>query len=166
MRGRVGPDDVIQDAFLDAAGRLAGYLLAPGVPVSVWLRGLVVQRLLTAQRAHLAVKGRAVTREVAADGHAVADSMAGLLVGGLTSPTAAAVCREQHDRVRAALAGMDPLDREVLALRHFEELSNADAAAVLGLTTSAASKRHVRALRRLKEVLGDPDASAGGKLPP
>ena len=111
--------------------------------------------MLTAQRSHLAVKGRAVTREQAVDGHAAADSMAGLLVGGLTSPTQAVARRERQDRVRAALDAMDPLDREVLALRHFEELTNADTAAVLGLAPSAASKRHVRALRRLKEVLGD-----------
>jgi RNA polymerase sigma-70 factor (ECF subfamily) len=82
--------------------------------------------------------------------------MAGQLVGDLTSPSQAAIRHELQDRLRAALDAMDPLDREVLALRHFEELGNNDVAQVLGITREAASKRHVRALRRLKEVFGEP----------
>ena len=92
-------------------------------------------------------------------------SLANLLLGRLTSPTQAAIGAERQLRFQEALNDMDPLHREVLALRHFEELSNNEAAAVLGQSKTAASNRYVRALRRLKEVLSglpgiDPNASA------
>ena len=79
--------------------------------------------------------------------------MAGPFLGDLTSPSQAAIRSEVQDRLQAALSEMDPLDREVLALRHFEELSNNEVAQVLGISKDAASKRHVRALKRLKEIL-------------
>src|SRR5439155_7028625 len=91
---------------------------------------------------------------------ASSESMAGQLVGHMTSPSQAAIRRELHARLRAALDEMDPLDREVLALRHFEELGNNEVAQVLGITKDAASKRHVRALMRLREILTDPNASS------
>ena len=62
---------------------------------------------------------------------------------------------ERKERIEEALEKMDPMDREVLALRHFEQLSNVEAAQELGINTAAASKRYVRALRRLKEILGN-----------
>ena len=80
-------------------------------------------------------------------------SLAELLLGRLTSRTRAAQRAELQLRLQEALNGMDPLDREVLALRHFEGLSNTEVAQVLGVQKSAASNRYVRALRRLKEVL-------------
>ncbi len=48
---------------------------------------------------------------------------------------------------------MEPLDREILVLRHFEELSNGEAAQVLGLSKSAASNRYIRVLERLKAMV-------------
>lgn len=156
--GRVSADDVLQEAFLDIARRVGEYLADPAVPVYVWLRFLVAQRLGMVHRVHLGAAGRDAGREVSLDApppFAGADSMAGQLAGHLTSPSGAAVRREAEERVRQALAGMDPLDREVLALRHIEELGNAEAAAVLGISKDAASKRHIRALKRLKEVLGE-----------
>ena len=156
---RVSPDDVLQEAFLDVAARLGEYLERPAVPFYVWLRFLVVQRMQAAHRAHLGAKIRAVAQEAAAPAGgplASPDSMAGQLVGTFTSPSQAAVRRELRDRLRAALDEMDPLDREVLALRHFEELGNNEVAEVLGISKDAASKRHVRALKRLKEILSDP----------
>jgi RNA polymerase sigma-70 factor (ECF subfamily) len=76
------------------------------------------------------------------------------LMGDLTSPSQAARRNETIARVREALDGLEPADREVLALRHFEELSNREVAALLGIRTAAASKRYVRALERLKEIMG------------
>ncbi len=157
---RVSADDVLQEAFLDVAGRIGEYLDRPEVPFYVWLRFLAVQRLQMIQRAHLGARMRDVGREVdLAQGSrtfASAESMAGQLVGHLTSPSQAAMRRELQERLRAALEMMDPLDREVLALRHFEELGNAEVAVVLGISKDAASKRHVRALLRIREILGDP----------
>jgi RNA polymerase sigma-70 factor (ECF subfamily) len=97
---------------------------------------------------------------------ATTHSLANLLLGRPTSPSAAAVRAERQLRLQEPLNAMDPTDREVLALRHFEELSNAEVAAVLGLTRTAASNRYVRALKRLKEVLSalpgiGPDDPAG-----
>jgi RNA polymerase sigma-70 factor, ECF subfamily len=156
IAGRVSPDDVLQEAFLDVARRVGEYLADPAVPVYIWLRFLVVQRMQMIQRMHLGAEMRAVGHEVSLDpgpAFASAESMAGRFVGHMTSPSQAAIRNEVRDRLRAALAEMDPLDREVLALRHFEELGNTEAAQVLGISKDAASKRHIRALKRLKEIL-------------
>ena len=70
------------------------------------------------------------------------------------TPASQAVSRaEVQIQIQAALNGMDPIDREIIALRHFEELTNAEVAEVLGLETSTASKRYIRALKRLQVVL-------------
>jgi RNA polymerase sigma-70 factor (ECF subfamily) len=158
---RVAPDDVLQETFLDVSHRIGEYLANPAVPFYVWLRFLAVQRMQVVQRAHLGARMRDVAREVAlpADGApASAESMAGQLVSQMTSPSQAAIRNELQARLRAALEGMDALDREVLALRHFEELANEEVAQVLNISREAASKRHVRALRRLKEIFAAPPA--------
>lgn len=155
LAGRFGADDVLQEAFLDVARRLPEYLADPAVPFFVWLRFLALQRLQMIERAHLGAAMRAAGREQAVGGSASADDVAGALAGRFTSPTEAARRSELQEQLRAALAAMEPLDRELVALRHFEELGNAEAAAVLGLTKDAASKRYVRALRRLREALGE-----------
>jgi RNA polymerase sigma-70 factor (ECF subfamily) len=161
LSSRLSPDDVLQEAFLDVASRIGEYLEHSAVPFYVWLRFLTVQRLQMIQRAHLGAQMRSVNQEVPLNDAgdivlASADSMAGQLVSHLTSPSQAAIRRELQDRLRAALDEMDPLDREVLALRHFEELGNNEVAEVLGISKDAASKRHVRALIRLREILADP----------
>ena len=163
LTSRVAPDDVIQETFLDVARRIGEYLADPAVPFYVWLRFLAVQRMQMIQRVHLGAQMRDVSQEVSlAAGGALAssDSMAGQLVSHMTSPSQAAMRRELQDRLRDALDGMDPLDREVLALRHFEELGNNEVAQVLGISKDAASKRHIRALMRLREILTDPNASS------
>ncbi|MGL4552477.1 MAG: sigma-70 family RNA polymerase sigma factor [Gemmataceae bacterium] len=157
LAGRLSPDDVLQDAYLDVAKRVHEHLADPAVPFYVWLRFLTLQRLQMLQRAHLGSAMRDAGRELSLTepNYASADSMAGQLVGHLTSPSRAAMRGELQDRLRAALDEMDPVDREVLALRHFEEMSNAEAADALGISKDAASKRHVRALVRLREILSD-----------
>lgn len=157
---RVSPDDVLQETFLDVARRVGEYLADPAVPFYVWLRFLTVQRMQLLQRTHLGARMRDVSREVALP-PASPESMAGQLVSQMTSPSQAAIRHELQARLRAALEEMDPLDREVLALRHFEELGNAEAAQVLGISPEAASKRHVRALKRLKEIF-DPSGTFPG----
>jgi RNA polymerase sigma-70 factor (ECF subfamily) len=146
---RLAPDDVLQEAFVDVARRIGEYLADPAVPFYVWLRFLTLQRMHLIQRAHLGAQIRDAALEAAP---ASAESMAGQLISRMTSPSQAAIRHELQARLRAALDEMEALDREVLALRHFEELSNNEVAQVLGITKEAASKRHVRALRRLKEI--------------
>ena len=151
---RVSPEDVLQEAFIDVAKRIGEYVAEPSVPFYVWLRFLTVQRMQMIQRTHLGAQMRDVGLEIGDDRVLVSsESMAGQLVGDMTSPSQVAIRRERQDRLRAALDEMDPLDREVLALRHFEELGNNEVAEVLGISKDAASKRHVRALKRLKEIL-------------
>lgn len=154
LQGRVDPSDIVQETFLDAAGRLADYQAEPPLPFYLWLRQLAGTRLAKAHRHHLGTHRRDVRREVALPGVSSA-ALADHLAGREGRPSDAAVRLELRARLEALLDRLDPLDREVLALRHFEQLSNAEAAHVLGLTEAAASKRYVRALERLRERLGD-----------
>jgi RNA polymerase sigma-70 factor (ECF subfamily) len=160
---RIAPEDVLQEAFIEVARRIGEYLANPTVPFYVWLRFLILQRLQQLQRAHLGARKRAATLEVALPGEQggflSSDSLASQLVGHLTSPSQAAIRTELQARLREALDAMTPLDREILTLRHFEELANEEVAAILGISKDAASKRHVRALVRLREVLTGPDGT-------
>jgi len=157
LQGRVDPSDVLQDAYLDMARRLPEYAANPAAPFFLWLRGLTGQRLMDLHRQHLGAKMRDAAQEVSlyrgALPQASSVSLAAQLLGRLTSASRAAIRAETQIRVQEALNSMDPLDREVLTLRHFEQLTNDETAAVLGLRKSAASNRYVRALKRLKDIL-------------
>jgi RNA polymerase sigma-70 factor (ECF subfamily) len=157
LHGRLDPSDVLQDTYLEFARSLADYLRNPEVPVFVWLRFLTGRKLQALHRHHLGTHMRDAGREVAlhhgALPQASSESLAAQLLGRLTTPSQAAVRAELQLRVQEALDSMDAIDREVLALRHFEQLSNAETAQVLGLSEAAASNRFVRALGRLKGIL-------------
>jgi RNA polymerase sigma-70 factor, ECF subfamily len=157
LQGRVDPSDVVQEACLDAVRRLPEYHQNPKMPFFLWLRLLVGQRLVDEHRRHLGAAARDVGREISLYRGALPEmtsaALAAHLLGRLTTPSQAAIRAERKIRLQEALNSLDPIDREVLALRHFEELSNAEAAAVLGLDKSAASKRYTRALIRLKDIL-------------
>ena len=154
---RLDPSDVLQEAYLDVARRFPEYVAAPVVPFYVWLRALTGQRLIDLHRQHLGAKMRDAGQEVSlyrgALPQASSASLALQLLAGWTSPTQAAVRAEMQLRLQEALNSMDPVDREVVVLRHFEEMNNIETAAVLGIESSAASKRYLRAIRRLKAVL-------------
>jgi RNA polymerase sigma-70 factor (ECF subfamily) len=156
---RVDVEDVLQETHVEALERLPEFLADRKVPLFVWLRFLAVQRCMTLARRHLLAAGRDARREQpmagAGGAEAEATSMAleEALVARLTSPSRAAAKGETKRGVRAAVEALDPLDREILCLRHFEELDNAEAAMALGIGAPAASKRYVRALVRLREAL-------------
>ena len=155
LAGRVSPSDVLQEAYIDALKRIDHYFEKPDQPFFGWLRLVVGQRLADVHREHLAQK-RDVGHEVPIHrGGPGADSacLAACLLGGGTSPSHAAARTESFARLEEALDRLDALDREVLALRHFEELSNTDTAEILGIQPAAASKRYVRALARLKQIM-------------
>jgi RNA polymerase sigma-70 factor (ECF subfamily) len=147
----------LQDGYLDLARRAPEYFANPTLPFYVWLRLLVGQRLLALHRQHLGAQMRSAGQEVSlyrgALPQASSASLAAQLLGKLTSPTQAAIRAELQIKLQEALNSMDPMDREILTLRHFEELSNNETAALLGIQKSAASNRYVRALKRLKEIL-------------
>ena len=158
LQGRIDASDVIQDAYLEAARRLPEYLReAAPMPLFLWLRFLTAQALQALHRRHLGAQARDADREISIVGgripHATSAALAAQLLGHDTRASEAAIRAERKLRLEEALNSMDPLDREVLALRHFEQLSNAECARVLELSESAATKRYIRALRRLKEIL-------------
>ncbi len=157
LRGRIDDDDVVQEVFLAASRGLDAYLARLAVPFFLWLRGIAGNKLLELHRHHLGTPMRDARREVRLHlgpiPEASSAALAAQLLGRLTRPSEAAVRAEARLRLQEALNGMDPIDREVLALRHFEHLTNAEAARVLGITSAAAGKRYLRALERLREVL-------------
>jgi RNA polymerase sigma-70 factor (ECF subfamily) len=157
LQGRIDPSDVLQDSYVEMARALAAYLKEPVLPFFLWLRMITGRRLQALHRHHLGSKIRDAGREVSlyrgALPQASSVSLAAQLLGRLTAPSVAAVRAELQVRIQEALNSMDHLDREVLALRHFEQLSNAETAQVLGISEQAASNRFVRALKRLKSIL-------------
>lgn len=169
LRGRIDPSDVIQEAYLEASARLAEYLRNPSMPFFLWLRFLTGQKLVTLHRHHLGVQMRNAGQQVALHHGSLPEAssaaLAAQLLGHDTRPSEAAIRAEMKIRVREALDGMDELDREVLALRHFEQLSRAEIAQVLGVSESAAGKRYIRALERLKHILGRSPGGLEGLRP-
>ena len=165
MQQRVNSSDIVQEVYLEAAEHLAEYVADPKMPFFLWLRGITGNKLLEIHRHHLGVQKRDAARDVAIDGGAsmqtTAAGLAAVLVGDATRPDEAALKNEMRARLAEALDSLEPLDREVLSLRHFEQLTNAETADVLGIENSAASKRYVRALKRLKGVLTFSDDSLG-----
>ena len=158
-QGRIDPSDVLQETFIDAAGRLERYLADPDMPPFLWLRFLAAQKLLQLHRRHLGAKGRDAAREISiyrgAFPEATSAALAARLVGQRTTASQAAMRAEMKLRLEEALNLMNPEDREVLALRHFEHLTAAETAQVLGIQEAAAAKRYLRALRRMKDVLAE-----------
>jgi RNA polymerase sigma-70 factor (ECF subfamily) len=164
LQGRIDPSDVIQEAQLEASDRLDEYLRNPTMPFFLWLRLITGQRLLALHRRHLGAKRRTVTREWSLNRgplpQATSAALAAQLLGRLTTPSEAAIRAEIKDRLHLALEQMDPIDREVLTLRHFEQLTTSETALELGINEEATKKRHIRALKRLKVILaGASDSS-------
>jgi RNA polymerase sigma-70 factor (ECF subfamily) len=157
LHGRIDPSDVIQETFLEASARLAEYLQKPTMPFFLWLRFLAGQKLVTLHRHHLGTRMRDAGREVALYRGQLPETtsaaLAAQLLGHEPRPSEAAVRAELKIRLQEALNHLDPLDREVLALRHFEQLSWNETAQTMGISEGAASKRYVRALKRLKAIL-------------
>ncbi len=157
LLGRVDPDDVLQEAYITLAVRIDDFGKCPSLGPLVWLRTMVMQTLTDLHRHHLGAQMRDAGREVVLGGchypQTTSVSLAAQFAARLTSPSQAAVRAEQFDLAQRAIAALDPLDQEVLALRHFEELGNREVAEVLGIQEKAASIRYVRALKRLKAAL-------------
>jgi RNA polymerase sigma-70 factor (ECF subfamily) len=172
LQGRVDPSDVLQDAYVDLAVKLPEYVSRATIPFYLWLRMVVGERLLRVHRHHLGAAMRDVGREISLHQGSLpgasSASLAAQLLGQITSASRAALRAERQVLLQEAINGMDPVDREVIALRHFEELTNDEVAAVLGLTKAAASKRYVRAMLRLKAAVGNTpglvDTSGGGGM--
>jgi RNA polymerase sigma-70 factor (ECF subfamily) len=157
IAAKVDVEDVLQDAFVQAARRVNDFIERPTVPFFVWLRQLTGQTLIDVHRRYLGAKMRDVGREVSLDRWGADNSSSSCLVGqladSLTSPSQFAVRNELIDQLRATLQNLEATDREVLILRHLEQLSNNEVAEILGIDKYAASKRYLRALGRLRAAM-------------
>ncbi|MEM7234200.1 MAG: sigma-70 family RNA polymerase sigma factor [Planctomycetota bacterium] len=166
VRARVDPSDVVQESYFECARRIGEFLENRPAPLFLWVRYLVLQRLLQLHRMHLgrAVRdaGREVPIERLAYPGASSRVLAAHLIASQTSPSGAAVREEVRASVEAALEDMGDMDREILVLRHFEQMSSAEAGQVLGIEHSAARKRYFRALKRLRSVLEPPPGETEG----
>lgn len=170
LRGRVDPDDVLQEAYLAARQRIDSFETEKSNSVFVWLRLIVAQTMIDVHRRHLGSKMRDAGQEVSlqrfASPMASSVSMSMHLLGGLTSPSQAAMKKEISAMLDQILSEMEPMDQEVLVLRHFEELTNKEVSELLGIQRSTASNRYVRALQKLKVILtrihglDEPDAES------
>jgi RNA polymerase sigma-70 factor (ECF subfamily) len=152
LRPRVDPSDVVQEAQLEAVRRMPEYLRDPALPFRLWLRQLTEDRLLMLWRSHVQAECRSVTREVALP----QDSSLRLvehLAASASTPSQQLSQEEQAQRVRAAVAALPDLDREILLLRNFEGLSFEEISCLLGIQGAAARQRHGRALVRLTRLL-------------
>ena len=157
LRARVGASDVLQETWIEARERLPAYLEEPRMPLFLWLRFLALQRLAKAYRFHAKAQRRTLRRETPADAAPTPETDSGVLAERLAAsgvtPSVAAAGVEARAGLLRILEAMAPSDREILGLRHFEELSNVECARVLGISIEAASKRYVRALERLQTSL-------------
>ena len=157
LQRRVDPSDVLQEAFLEASCRLDKYLEAPNMPLFLWLRLLVAEKLISLHRKHLQAKKRDARHEVQLHGQPCpeASSVALMehLTGSFDTPSQILVRAERVQLIKQAVESMSDIDREILTLRHFEQLSRSETAQTLDIEESAASKRYVRALQRLKKSL-------------
>jgi RNA polymerase sigma-70 factor (ECF subfamily) len=150
LLGRIDPEDVVQEIYLAAQQRLYAFR-SDGHPLPLWLRMIGQQTLIDLHRRHLGAGKRSAAKERA---FANSQCLSGFVAGTLTSPSQAAIRDEWKKQLNEALESMDEIDREVLTLRHFEDLSNKEVAELLGIGENAASNRYVRALTRLKGLLG------------
>jgi RNA polymerase sigma-70 factor (ECF subfamily) len=161
---RVDASDVVQEVMLKASGRLADYLKSPSLPFHLWLRQIAHDHVIDAHRRHRVAGARSVDREAPmassfADRSSI--ELAARLRDPSPTPAAEALRRELERRFQEAIGELDELDREVVLLRHFEQLSNGEVARALGLSEPAAGMRHLRALRRLRAILGEAPSQRG-----
>lgn len=156
LAGRVDADDILQESFLNSAQRIRHFPQDEEVSCFLWFRLIVQQTLIDVHRRHISAQRRDASRERSIQAPAMAGTsvaLAGHLLAGLTSPSGVAVKKENAYILERALESMNEIDREVLALRHFEELTNNEVAELLGITKKAASNRYARALVRLREIM-------------
>jgi RNA polymerase sigma-70 factor (ECF subfamily) len=154
---RVDASDIVQDVLLEASRRLQDYLRNPAMPFHLWLRHIAKDHMIDAHRRHRKAQRRSLDREQPVVPAAFADrsslELAAQFFDQELTPASAAIRRELEQRLHGALASLDEDDRDIILMRHFEQLSNQEVGALLGLTEAAASMRYLRAVRRLRAVL-------------
>lgn len=159
LQGRVDEEDILQEAYIDIFRKLPEYSADPKLPVFVWFRHITQLKVLEIHRRFLGTQMRDADREVSIHrgGWMEVDSasLACLILGSLTSPSHAATREELRQIVQSALNQMDAIDREIIALKHYEQLSINEIGHVLGMSKSGAGSRYIRAIKRLRDLLSD-----------
>ena len=162
---RVDASDIVQEVMIDAHRRLDDYLKNPSMPFHLWLRQMAMDRMIDAHRRHRVAGRRSLDREQRLTAPAGLDQstfdLAAQLCDHEPTPAAAATYKELQRRFHTAVNQLDEQDREVVLMRHFEQLSNSETARALSLTPQASGMRYLRAMRRLRELLDDTDLSMG-----
>ena len=158
LGARIDPSDVIQEALADAHRKLPDYLAQRGCAFYPWLRQIAWQRLVDLHRRHILADRRSVARE-AHRPMTLSDHSTRLLADQLAASASSVgqrmVRQERLERLRRALDELAPQDREIVALRHLEQLSLKEAAEILSISHVAARSRYRRALERLHDLLRD-----------
>ena len=158
LAARVDASDVVQETLIEASQKLADYVRQRPLPFYPWLRQLAWEQLMTLHRRHVQAERRSVAREcrldMALSDESVMDLAERFSAHG-SSPSGRFARGQLRARVRAALEQLSARDREVLVMRHLEQLSTSEIAAVLGISEAAVRGRNLRALNRLNEELGD-----------
>ncbi len=156
LAGRLDASDIVQDVLLEASQRLPDYLAKPAMPFHLWLRHIARDHMIDAHRRHRLAQRRSLDREQSLR-PALADQssmeLAAQFLDHEMTPATAALRQELHKRLEGAVAALADDDREIILMRHAEQLSNQEAAAELSLSEAAASMRYLRALRRLRAQL-------------
>jgi RNA polymerase sigma-70 factor (ECF subfamily) len=161
---RLDASDVVQDVLLEASRRLHDYLRDPAMPFPLWLRHIAKDHVIDAHRRHRKAQRRSLDREQPMTGPSAPSSvqiMAQLFDQELT-PASAAIQEEMRHRLEAAIASLEDHDRELIFMKLYENLSNQEVAAILGLSHAATSMRYLRAVRRLRAILLADSSSRSG----
>jgi RNA polymerase sigma-70 factor (ECF subfamily) len=157
LKARVDASDVVQDAYLEAWKHLPDYIANPALPFPIWLRQIVLQQSVATYRTHVMAQRRSAHREKALEPAPGAPDESRILADRLTgdddSPSQAAMREERRKILIEALDSMEPNERDILTLRHFDGLTSEECAEFLGITPAAASKRYIRAIKRLQGIL-------------
>ncbi len=163
LAGRADASDIVQEVMLEVSQRLADYLRNPAMPFHLWVRHIAKDHMIDAHRRHRQAQRRSLDREQPLVPAGLADQssleLAGQLIDHEMTPATAAVRHELQKRMEQAVAALEEDDREIILMRHYEQLSNQEVATALGLTEAAASMRHLRAVRKLRAaLLGEGDS--------
>ncbi len=165
---RVDASDVVQDVLMEANTRLQDYLADPKMPFHLWLRQLAQDRMIDVYRRHRGAQRRSLDREQSIAAPQFSDQSGFDLMGQLAdhelTPAAASIRKELEARFVLALDQLEDEDREIVLMRHFEQLGNSEVADALGLSAAAAGMRHLRALRKLRAILGDRPSQSGSQV--
>ena len=158
IAARADASDVVQDALNNAYNRLPQYFAGPQMPFYIWLRRIAFDRLMDLYDAHVEAGKRSVLREqnnLPSPNDESVSQLANSIAASSLNPSRRAIAAETYARIQAGLLQLRPGDREVLVMRYLEHMEIEDIAVALEISKTAVTSRHLRAVQRLRELLGN-----------